>query len=73
MKYVVVESQTNKDGALTSIATDCPDRAYAENKYHTVLAAASASGLPKHACSMMSDEGLWIKGECYRQEDAAEA
>lgn len=58
-KYVVVEIRTNDDGSISDTVTSFmpDDRAHAENKYHAVLAAASISEKPIHACVLMTAEG----------------
>ena len=74
MKFIVVEIQKNPDGAIGSLINAYDDRNAAEAKYHTVLAAAAASTMPVHSCAMLTEEGTWIKGECYKRgEEPVEA
>lgn len=71
-KYIVVELQTAANGTVGNIVTDFDDLNLAEAKYHTILAAAAASNLAKHAAIMFTEEGFPLKNECYIHE-AAEA
>ena len=65
--YIVVEIQAQGDTAstLTNVYTD---RKTAENKYHTVLAAAAVSNVPIHSATMMNELGFVIKSEYYKHE-----
>lgn len=40
----------------------------AENKYHTILAYAAVSSVEKHAASMLTEDGEYIKSECFIHE-----
>ncbi len=71
-KYIVVELQTAANGTVGNIVTSFDDINLAEAKYHTILAAAAASNLAKHAAIMFSEEGFPIKNECYTHEAAEE-
>lgn len=65
--YIVVEIQTNADGTVGIPApTAYADRQQAEAKYHTILAAAAISQVPKHGAIMFTDEcipQLWAAYE----------
>ena len=62
--YVVVEMQ--RSGDVTSVLTESfTDRKLAEQKYHTVLSYAAASGLKCHTCVMLEDSGGYLKEEHY--------
>lgn len=71
-RYVVVEFRTNDDGTIsntvTSFAPD--DKAHAENKYHSVLAAASISEKPIHSAVLMTADGFTIDYKCFKRGDA---
>jgi len=65
-KYIVTEIQTFEGDTvqvLPSFAFD--DELSAEAKYHALLSTAAISKLPKHAVTMMSEEGFPLKHECY--------
>lgn len=67
MFYTVLEVQNGGTPAiLTTVYTDI-NTAY--NKYYTVLAAASVSGLPYHAAHIIrSEDGVMIEGKVFRRE-----
>lgn len=68
--FIVIEIQYNKDGSVGIPApASYSDRGSAENKYHTILAAAAKSGLPKHSAVMLNDGGVPLKYECYTNEE----
>ena len=66
--YIVIEIQAQEDTAatLTNVYTDRQD---AENKYHTVLAAAALSNIPVHSAIMMNELGFVIKSEYYKHTE----
>ena len=66
--YIVLEIQAQEDTAatLTNVYTDKKD---AENKYHTVLAAAALSNIPVHSAIMMNELGFVIKSEYYKHTE----
>lgn len=68
MSFVVIELQTYTDGTVGNIVTAFTDRGQAEQKYHTILAAAAVSGLPKHAAVLLSNDGHSLMYQCYRHE-----
>ena len=68
--YIVFEIQTNSDGTIGTLVYSFTDKNQAESKYHAVLTAAAISNLPKHACVMMSEEGFFLKSECYMHSEA---
>lgn len=65
MHYIVLEIQTNLDGTVGTLAYDYTDRNVAEQKYHTVLAAAAVSEIPTHAAVLMTNEGVTIESKMY--------
>lgn len=67
-KYIVVEIQTNEEGTVSALVTAHSDKFDAENKYHTVLAAAAKSNLPTHAAVILTNEGRTVKTEMYEHE-----
>lgn len=63
--YLVVELQTNDQG-VTAFLTDVKaTRQAANQKYHTILAAASVSGLPIHSACILDPTGRCLISECY--------
>lgn len=61
--FIVNEIQK---GSTLSVLTDTyATRNAAEQKYHTVLAYAAVSEIPKHAAVMLTEEGDYIKHECF--------
>lgn len=74
-RYIVMEIRTNDDGSIsntvTSFAPD--DKAHADNKYHSVLAAAAISEKPIHSCALMTAEGFVLDYKCYKRGNALPA
>ena len=69
--YIVMELQTNKDGTLGSLITTYDNEREAESKYHTILASAAISGLPKHTALIMTEDGMVQMARCFVNEDVA--
>lgn len=68
MAYVVIELQTYADETVGNIVTAFTDRGQAEQKYHTILAAAAVSDLPKHAAVILANDGHSLMYQCYRHD-----
>lgn len=62
--YLVVEIQRNED-SIAQITTTHETKELANQKYHTVLAAAAVSSVPCHAAVMLDEWGNRIKSEFY--------
>ena len=71
--YIVFEIQTNSDGSVGTLVSSYTEQNAAESAYHSVLASAAISALPKHACVLMSEEGFEIRHECYQHEPVQES
>lgn len=56
-KYVVLEIQTMDGGQVACLATPFDNQMQAESSYHSVLAAAALSALPRHAAVLMTSDG----------------
>lgn len=71
MNYIVVEFQTTEGASslepdTTAVLTTVhSDRSEAEQKYHTVLAAAAVSGLKYHGALLMDAFGNVMKMDHY--------
>lgn len=63
MKYTVIEMQNGVVGA--NVWTYDTINA-AENKYHTVLAAAAVSAVEVHSAALLNESGLCVKHESYK-------
>ena len=61
--YIVMEIQ--KSNTAATIVNTYETRNEAENKYHTILAAAAISNIPQHAAVLLDDNGEYIKSECF--------
>ena len=72
MRYLVIEIQTAADGTVGNFVWSFSDRQLAEQKYHTVLASAAVSSLPKHAAAMLSNDGILIDRRCYEHNEITE-
>lgn len=56
MKYLVIELQTN-GGVVGNVINDYDNLAEAENRYYTVLAAASVSAVEIHTAMLVKSNG----------------
>ena len=66
--YIVTEIQHN---ALDQVATSTlafPTKDQANANYHQILSAAAVSALPLHGAVMYTEDGVFIKGECFKHE-----
>ena len=64
MNYIVIEMQTT-GGSTAVITTTKTNINEAENKYHTVLAAAAISQVEIHSAALLNEKGQFIKYECF--------
>lgn len=64
MNYIVIELQTNND-VTSTLSSTYDNYPQAEQKYHTILAAASVSSVPLHSAAMLTERGNLVKHECY--------
>ena len=70
MLYIVIELQTINDSQVANIVNAYTEQAVAEQKYHSILAAAAVSALPCHVAVMLDEKGRMIKSEFYTHEVA---
>ena len=68
--FIVMEIQTGD--TVATIVNSYADRNTAEQNYHTILASAAVSTVPKHGAVMLTDEGTRLKNECYIHEQEPE-
>ena len=61
--YIVMEIQ--KGNTVSTIVDSYETLNEAENKYHTILAYAAISSVPKHSAVLLTEEGDYIKHECF--------
>ena len=64
MAFLVVEIQKNGNG-LAWLVTQHADIRDAESKYHTVLAAAARTTLPRHSAALLSEDGRCLEYKSY--------
>ena len=64
--FIVMEIQ--KGNTTSTLVNTYDTRNEAENKFHTVLAYAAVSSLSKHSAVMLTEEGEYIKSECFKHE-----
>ena len=62
--YIIMEIQNN--GSVSTLVDQFEDKNQAEAKFHTVLAAAAVSDVPVHSAVLMTDDGIWLRSECYK-------
>lgn len=68
--HIIIEIQTNKDGAVGNIVTAYDNEPQAVSKFHSVMAAAALSDLPCHAVvHMLSDGGFVNSGVFHHGTD----
>lgn len=65
MKFIVLEIQTNTDGAVGTLINAYDDRNSAESKYHLVLSAAAVSQLPMHSATLLMSDGRMLAYQNY--------
>lgn len=61
--YFVLEIQINETGSILPYVFD--NRPDAEAKYHSILAVAATSTVPKHSAVLMAENGITLKHESY--------
>lgn len=64
MNYIVIEAQTT-GGTSAALVTSYADKAKAESKFHSILAAAAESSIEKHGAVLMTDECVILRTEVY--------
>ena len=65
--YIVMEIQKNSTASTIVNTYDTLNEA--ENKYHTILAYAAISNIPKHSAVLLTEEGDYIKHECFEHAE----
>lgn len=63
--FIVLELQQTAADKVSVLTYPYADGSVAENKYHTILAAAATSSVPVHAAAMLNEMGALIKHEYY--------
>ena len=63
--YIVMEIQAPAEGNPATIVTTHDSYETAQQKYHTILAAAAVSKVAKHSAIVMTDDGFQTHRECY--------
>lgn len=61
--FIVLEIQNT-----ATLVNAYDTRNEAENKYHTILAYAAVSTIETHSAIMFTNEGEFIKSECFKHE-----
>lgn len=69
MEYIVIEIQVNADGSVGTLIWHYTDEMQAQSKYHSVLASAAISNLPRHAATMLADDGSYIQHQCFEHSE----
>lgn len=62
---IILEIQHSNEGTNSTLVNSYTDQSVAEQKYHTILAAAAVSNVDVHSAVMLDDMGNRIKGESY--------
>lgn len=63
--YIVVEIQTNADGTVGNIVHAYAAKNEAYSRYHSVLASAAISALPRHAAVLLENTGTPLEFRCF--------
>lgn len=63
MIYYVLEFQSGMSGV--ALCTTYTDKVAAESAYHTILAAAAQSSVPKHGAMIVTEDLFTVKKELY--------
>lgn len=63
--YIIIELQTSIDGTTASLVRTAVDVNQADSIYYSILANAAISQIYCHAVTMLSQDGEFIKKECY--------
>ena len=66
MKYIVIELQKNKEGAVAHLVTEHNTLAEAESKYYSVLSYAAVSEIPVHSAIIIDEYGNPVKNNSYK-------
>lgn len=66
--FIVIEIQTNAEGASSTLVTGFDKLESAQSKYHAVLAAAAISSVPVHAAVLITNTGDKLASEFYRHD-----
>lgn len=70
--FIVLEIQTNANNEVATLVSPALAGPQAESKYHTILAAAALSNLPKHAAVILDETGEVYAHQCYKREATQE-
>ena len=63
--YIVIEIQTNADGTVGNLVFAYAEKNEAYSKYHSILAAAAVSALPRHAAVIIENDGHPLEFRCF--------
>lgn len=63
--YIVIELQTDSEGAVGNFVWAFESQDDAEAKYHSVLSVAAKSALPVHAAVIIRNDGVQIAAQAY--------
>ena len=66
--YIVLETQTNKDGTVGTIPMAYESLNEAKSKYHSILSAAAISSVPRHTAFLVVDDGRVLQSESFKHE-----
>ena len=67
MFYLVMEIQVSD--TIATIVNSYTDRSLAEQKYHTILAAAAVSNVKAHSAILMKEDGVLLDYQTYRHDN----
>lgn len=70
--YIILETQTNAAGEVSTLVSTKTTRPEADAEFYTKLAYVAMSNVPTHAVTLLDNEGNAILSKCYRHS-AAEA
>jgi hypothetical protein len=65
MHYIVLEIQESADGSVASLINAYATEREALAKYYQILSAAAISDLKKHGAVLLTDEGTYLRSDCF--------
>ena len=67
-----MEIQASENGQVSTLVDKYDTQNEADNKYHTILAAASISEVYIHSAVILTEKGRLVKSETYKHEAEVE-
>lgn len=72
MYYIIIEIQTNTNGALGILTYTAETWRQGQQIYHEKLAYAAMSTLPRYAVALLDNSGNLLESRCYTTQEEPE-